>query len=86
MRTTLTIEPDVAARLKAEVRRTGKALKVVVNEALKRGLGMSGPAPRAPRFRVTARAFGFTPGVDQDRLNQLVDELEIEAAGPRLRR
>jgi len=86
MRTTLTLEPAIAARLKVEVRRTGKALKVVVNEALKRGLGMQGRAPQVPRFRVTPHAFGFKPGVDLDRLNHLVDDLDTEAAVARLRR
>ena len=86
MRTTLTLEAEIAARLKGEVRRTGKALKVVVNEALKRGLGMQGRPARAPRFRVTPRAFGIKPGVDLDRLNHLVDELDTETAAVKLRR
>ena len=86
MRTTLTIETDVAARLKGEVRRTGKALKVVVNEALKRGLGMQGRAPRVSPFRVTPRAFGVKPGVDLDRLNHLVDEMDTGAAAAKIRR
>ena len=86
MRTTLTIDQDVAARLKGEVRRTGKAFKVIVNEALKRGLGMQGRAPHLPPFRVRPRAFGVRPGVDLDRLNQLVDELDSEAASTRIRR
>jgi hypothetical protein len=85
MRTTLTLDGPVAARLKSEARRTGKALKVVVNEALRRGLGMQG-ASCAPRFRVAPRAFGFKPGVDLDRLNQLVDELDSGAAAARLRK
>jgi hypothetical protein len=86
MRTTLTLDPDVAARVKGEMRRTGKPLKAVVNDALKRGLGMARRAAEAPRFQVTPRAFGFKPGVDLDRLNQLVDELEAESVDERLRR
>jgi hypothetical protein len=85
MRTTLTLEQDVAARLKSEVRRTGKPLKVVVNEALKRGLGLAGKQVRAPRFEVQPHAFGVLPGVDLDRLNQLVDELDVSDAARRLR-
>ena len=46
-RTTLTLDPDVSARLEAEVRRTERALKVVVNDALRRGL--HGPARAARR-------------------------------------
>lgn len=80
MRTTLTLDPEVAARIKSDMRRTGKTLKAVVNDALKRGLGLGGRAPRVPRFRVRAHALGFKPGVDLDRLGQLVDELDVEAA------
>lgn len=85
MRTTLTLEPAVAARIKSEMRRTGKTLKAVVNDALKRGLQLGGRPPRPPRFEVRPRAFGFKAGVDLDRLNQLVDELDTEAAARRLR-
>jgi hypothetical protein len=85
MRTTLTLEHDVAARLKSEVRRTGRPFKAVVNEALKRGLGLAGKLARPPRFEVQPHAFGFRPGVDLDRLNQLVDELEVAEAVRTLR-
>lgn len=84
MRTTLTLEREVAARLKGEVRRTGLPLKVVVNEALKRGLGLTRTAVRPPRFEVHPHAFGFRPGVDLDRLNQLVDELDVAEATRKL--
>jgi hypothetical protein len=85
VRTTLTLDEPVAARLRNEVRRTGKPLKVVVNEALKRGLGMQEARP-VRRFRVVPRAFAFRPGVDLDRLNQLIDELDNETRATKLRR
>jgi hypothetical protein len=85
MRTTLTLDRDVAERLRLEMRRTGKSLKESVNEALRRGLALGGRPPRAPRFRVEPRAFGFKPGIDLDRLNQLADELEAEEASRKLR-
>ena len=78
MRTTLTLDPDVAARLNGEIRRTGKSLKAAVNDGLRAGLGLAGKHPRVPRFTVVPHAFGLRPGVDPDRLNQLVDELEVE--------
>lgn len=84
MRTTLTLEPDVAKRLRMEMRRTGKSLKAAVNEALRLGLGLGGKAPKVPRFQVETHAFGFKPGVDLDRLNQLVDELEAEEGARKL--
>jgi hypothetical protein len=76
VRTTLTLDPDVAERLRQEMRRSGHTLKRSVNEALRRGLGLGGRLPSAPRFVVEPHAFGFSPGVDLDRLNQLADELE----------
>lgn len=86
MRTTLTLERDVAERLRMEVRRSGKSLKSVVNEALRFGLGLRGKAVKGPSFRVEPHAFGFKPGVDLDRLNQLVDELEAEEHARKLGR
>jgi hypothetical protein len=86
MRTTLTLDRDVADRLKLEIRRSGKAMKVVVNEALRLGLGLVGKPMRPPRFQVRPHAFGFKPGVDLDRINQLVDELESEETARELRR
>lgn len=86
MRTTLTLERDVADRLKQEIRQSGKTLKAVVNEALRVGLGLTGKRSRPPRFTVRPHAFGFKPGVDLDRLNQLSDELEAEETARTLRR
>lgn len=86
MRTTLTLDRDVEQRLKQEMRRTGKSLKATVNDALRLGLGGSGRLPKAARFVVEPHAFGFKPGVDLDRMNQLADDMEAEEAAQRLRR
>ena len=86
MRTTLTLDRDVAERVRGEVRRTGKGLKLVINEALRLGLGIAGKQARPPRFTVRPHSFGFRPGVDRDRLNQLVDELEAEETARKIRR
>ena len=58
-------------------------MKAVVNDALRAGLGLRGKPPKAPRYTVEPHAFGFRPGVDADRLNQLVDELEAEETARR---
>ncbi len=81
MRTTLTLDDDLARELRDEARRTGRSFKEVVNEAVRRGLS-AGPEPgrRPRRFRVRAKACGFRAGIDIMKLNQLVDELEIERA------
>jgi len=80
VRTTLTIDPDVAERLQQETRRSGKGLKAVVNDALRHGLGLAGKPKRSRRFTVKSHSFGFKPGIDLDRMNQLLDELEVAEA------
>lgn len=86
MRTTLTLDRDVAQSLEKEMRRTGKGLKATVNEALRRGLRIGQKGARPPRFAVRPHAFGVRPGVDLDRMNQLADELEVEARAPKAAR
>jgi len=80
MRTTLTLDDDVAHHLAERQRLTGESFKQLVNNTLRAGLQAGqqpGPAP-AP-FRVTPKAAGFRAGVDVRRLNQLNDEFESEA-------
>jgi len=86
MRTTLTLDSDVALRLEREMKRSGLGLKAAVNQALRVGLGMT-DKPIEPRpFRVESHDFGFRPGTDLDRLNQLADELEAEETSKKLGR
>ena len=79
MRTTLTLDDDVAAAVKALARSSGETFKAVVNEVMRRGL-MTGEKPALERepFRVDSAPRGFLPGIDPLKLNQLVDELETE--------
>ena len=86
MRTTLTLDTDVAQRVQQEIRRSGKGMKAVVNEALRAGLGLEGRRRTLPPFAVEPHPFGFRPGVDLDRLNQLADELEAEETAKKLAR
>jgi hypothetical protein len=86
MRTTLTLDRDVAESLEKEMRRTGKGLKATINGVLRRGLRFGSKPPRPARFEVQPHALGLKPGIDPDRLNQLVDELEAEEAARKLGR
>ena len=78
MRTTLTLDPDVALRIKQEMQRQNKSLKDTVNDALRKGLNLVLHDDREEPFQVEAHDFRFRPGIDLDRMNQLVDELEAE--------
>jgi len=86
MRTTLTLDPDVAERLRREMRRTNAGMKAVVNETLRLGLGIGTAGKRTALrpFVVQSHSFGFKPGIDLDRVNQLADELEAEEAARKL--
>jgi hypothetical protein len=75
MRTTLTIDEELAERIRNEVALGKRSLKAVINDALRRGLGLE-PAKRTKPYRLNAHSSEFAPGVDPGRLNQLVDELE----------
>jgi hypothetical protein len=79
MRTTLTLDPDVAERLRQETQGGRLSLKKVVNERLRIGLGLQAQPARQP-YVVEPNHSGFQSGVDPRRLNQLNDELEAETA------
>jgi hypothetical protein len=76
MRTTLTLDPDVAKLVRETVKHEQLTLKDVINEALRKGLK---PSESRPVFRVVAHSSALQPGLDPRGFNQLADELEDEA-------
>jgi hypothetical protein len=76
MRTTLTLDPDVARLVHDAVYEERRPMKQVVNDALRRAL-----APQIDRdpVRLVAHRSALRRGLDLGRLNQLADELEDEA-------
>jgi hypothetical protein len=77
MRTTLTLDDDVAAKLASLARRSGRPFRAVVNETLRRGLVQgSAKTPREP-FRVRVRDLGqLRPGLSLDNIGELLDRVE----------
>ena len=79
MRTTLTLDEDVAVRLQAESRRTGRPFKTVVNEYLRAGLARRRAAQAVLPFRVEPVHLGPPiPGRSYDRISTLLEETEGE--------
>jgi hypothetical protein len=77
MRTTLTLDDDVAAKLKAETKRSGKSFKDVVNEYLRLGLFAKKTERPGEPFRVEARDLGrLHPGLSLDSIADLLERLE----------
>ena len=80
MRTTLTLDDDLAAELNRTARLSGRSFKEVVNAVIRQGLsaGDHPPAAEDRPFVVQPQSCGLRPGIDELRLNQLLDQLEGE--------
>ncbi len=77
MRTTLTLDDDVAARLQAEARRTGRPFKSVVNERLRIALAQSDAVQKRKPFTIEPRAMGGPiAGASYDNVGALLEDLE----------
>ena len=76
MRTTLTLEDDVAEQLAQLAKKTDQPFKVVVNEILRRSLAELVPA--LTPFQYLPHAGNLLPGIDDRRLNELAGRLDEE--------
>jgi hypothetical protein len=85
MAMTVTLDPDVAERIEQEVRRAGKPAEAVVNDALRTRLGLKGKPGAQEPFHVQPHDFRFAAGIDLDKMNQLVDDLETAATAQKVR-
>ena len=79
MRTTLTLDGDLAGLLKQRARELGIPFKEAVNRTIREGMGEDTATRRHPAPKTISHSFGFRPGIDLDKLGQLADELEAEA-------
>lgn len=78
MRTTLTLDPDVAADLKRRVRRSGKPFRQILNDAVRAGLrAQDAPPPRPYRLKPVSMG-GPLPGINLDKALALAADLEDE--------
>lgn len=84
MRTTLTIDDEVAMSLKEFAHRSGRSFKQVVNEALCKGLHVL-EHPAARPYRLSPVSLGpVRPHVDLDKALSLADEQEDAAIAIKL--
>ena len=78
-RTTLTLDDDLGGILTKRARELGISFREVVNRTIRAGLGEAAKRREGVPPKTIAHSFGFKPGIDLDKLNQLADELEAEA-------
>jgi hypothetical protein len=74
MRTTVTLDEDVAAKLQQLSRERGVSFKRALNDAVRAGLAVAAPPTRS--FRVRAQPLGIRPGIDVDKALGLAGEIE----------
>ena len=75
MRTTATLDPDLAEKLRSLARERGISFKEALNGALRRGLA-PGPAGAKRPYRLPSRRLGLRPGIDLEHALRLAGELE----------
>ena len=77
MRTTLTLDADVAARLKIAIRETRQPLKVVVNDALRAGLAaLDRRRPSKKQHRTTGFDLGHSLVGSLDNVADVIARVE----------
>lgn len=75
MRTTIDLDPDVDARLRAIARERGLPLRTVINQALRDG---THPARHAEPFALRTHPLGIRSGVNIDKALERAAEDEDE--------
>jgi hypothetical protein len=81
MRTTVSLEPDVARQLEQRMAAEGKGFKQVLNETLRRGLAAE-VRKTPPHYEVPTFDSPFEPGLDIAKINQFLDEEPPAARDP----
>jgi hypothetical protein len=75
MRTTVTLDPDVAAKLKQTARDSGISFKEALNTSVRRGIERGEARPR-PYKLPPPQNLGVKPGVNLVKALQLAGEME----------
>lgn len=75
VRTTLTLDDDVAAGLRRRARVTGRPFRLIVNEALRVGLDARN-SQATTRFQVAPSDLGLRPGLDLNSISELIERVE----------
>lgn len=76
MRTTITLDEDVAAKVQTLMRERGISFKEAINQTLRSGLSQGA---KPVLYRVPVREMRLKPGIDLTKALQLASQLEDEA-------
>lgn len=76
MRTTVTIDDDIATLLKREMRRSGEPFKQAVNHYLRVGLASAQPRRKPKPFKVTPIDVQLPEGINLNKTSEILEALE----------
>ncbi len=76
MRTTVTLDDDVAAKLQDRMAQSGTTFKETLNTCLRRGLDQPGDDDLAMPCTVKPRSMGLRPSLDLDHIGGVLDLLD----------
>jgi hypothetical protein len=76
VRTTLSIDDDIASLLELEMQRSGDSFKGTINRLLRVGLTASSKPETSKPFEVTPFQLGLKPGLSYDCIAELLEEVE----------
>ena len=79
MRTTLTLDPDVAVKARKGAAKLHRSFKEIINAALRIGLDQVLNPPPAKRYRTKPRPMGLRRGLSYDNVAELVAHAEGES-------
>ena len=78
MRTTLTLDEDVAQRTKNLAAKLNLPFKVVLNETLRKGLDQAEESQKRREYRTNPHKMGLREGLSIDNVQELLSQTEGE--------
>jgi predicted CopG family antitoxin len=77
MRTTLTLDADIAEKLKEEMRQSGKSFREVVNDLLRAGISLRKEIKQMKKpFKVHSKSLGEIRGLNYNNIAELLESIE----------
>ncbi len=73
IRTTVTLDDDVAIRLKGESQSRGEPFRDTLNDLLRTALSGVGNKPRGRTLRIEPTHMGYKPGLNYDNIESLLE-------------
>lgn len=78
MRTTIVIDDDVLDKARSVAAHKKKPFRVIINEAMRKGLSLIESTPKQKPYRMKPRDMSLKPGISIDNIQELLSHIEGE--------